>query len=764
MNLDDAKKRIQTYLKSQKAWPLIVDVQTRQDRNELINFFEIGENKFPDIESFCNKDGDIKLDELFAALSSNEGNTFITCLSGFLKLMGEAYAKAALKTIVTTSVSGHIVVITYQCRNYLRFSDPRIAETGRVAVVDGDPDGAPDICFIDPALADAFPECYRGLQMIGAVAETCDRATAYIATTARKEAFPESVYPVSQLSNGYDILKDKDPRTTIVPQSFGTAEQWNYVLQKMGKDGSWSSVIEEEFGSEGKLSQAIASYSKFDAMKRWLYYTALSICGAKDNEYLRMVLSASSNADNFIRTVFRCILAVDKSNPKFSALYDQRKTILKDFRDRLAEVTDYCNYLATKGEDAIYYLTDLTIPEKERVIAWLSSYGERYDTAQLIEILSTVYPDLAKYLSKYRYKNSLLDSYFEAYKYQKVINRILPSFEQTVDTQSKCMDFVSVLKPRSYVVDRLDTAGAKAYFFDALGVEYLGFIQEKCNEYGLSANITCARCDLPSITCYNKEFVETLRSKGCSVSDIKDLDEIKHHGEDSFDYEKEKTPIYLIRELEIIDELLKKIQAGIFNNTYAKIIILSDHGASRLAVLHETENIWSMATSGEHSGRCCPVSDLNAKPESAIEENGFWVLANYDRFKGSRRANVEVHGGASLEEVAVPIIEITRKRTNVEALITDSSKVITLSAKEHAIIDIYVAVKSNDIGIRLDGNYFEAAPTSENYIYRVDLPAYTKKGVYSFDILNGNDVLASGQQFEIKKKGMAENIDLFDFG
>lgn len=52
-----------------------------------------------------------------------------------------------------------------------------------------------------------------------------------------------------------------------------------------------------------------------------------------------------------------------------------------------------------------------------------------------------------------------------------------------------------------------------------------------------------------------------LKDKGCLISDIKDLDDIKHHGKDSFDYEKEKTPIYLIKELEIIDDLLTKIKA-----------------------------------------------------------------------------------------------------------------------------------------------------------------------------------------------------------
>lgn len=382
-----------------------------------------------------------------------------------------------------------------------------------------------------------------------------------------------------------------------------------------------------------------------------------------------MVIDSVSTEKELIKTIFRLILTIDKSNAKFDPLYRQRKDLLGELKDCLSEIAEYCKVLATKGENAIYYLTDLTILEKERVIAWLNVYGQKYDTLKLISVLKKVFPDLASYLTKFRFKNKLLDDYFDAYKYQKVVNHILPSFETVVDEQATKMDFVTALKPRAAIVEKLDVTNSRAFFLDALGVEYLGFIQEKCSEYGLSVDVSCGRCELPSITSQNKEFVATLQSKGCVIADIKDLDDIKHHGEDSFDYEKEKNPIYLIRELEIIDELLKKIQASIFNGSYEKAIIISDHGASRLAVLHETENIWSMATSGEHSGRCCPVNELNSKPNAAIEENGFWVLANYDRFKGGRKANVEVHGGASLEEVAVPIIEITRKQTNIEAIL-----------------------------------------------------------------------------------------------
>lgn len=761
MNLDDAKKRIQNYLNSTKKWALIVDVQTKTDLSEIVDFFKIGENKFPSMEELCSQDGIIKLDELYDIVSNNSGNTFISGITGFLMLLGEETIRKTLKNMITSNISGHVVIITYQCKKFLNFSDPRIKESSRLVVVDGNADSVCDVCFIAPTLAGIFPGSYQGIQKIGYIVENCRYDSAYIATKVDRSFFSETLYHITQLNNGYDILCDKDSRTSIVPRYLGSAEQWNYVLQRMGKCGNWSSVIAENFGSESNLTHAIIGYELFDKQKKWLYFVALSICGIKDNEYLQLAANRASNSDELIKSIFRTILTLDWQNEKFKDLYMQRKELIRMLENSLSMTIDFCKVVSVKEENAIFYLTDLTQPEKEKIIAWLDTYGSNYTREELISILNNVYPDLASYLSKFHFKNELLDSYFETYKYQKVVNRILPSFEVVVNEQSTKMEFVTLLKPRTSYIDKLDMQNSRAFFIDALGVEYLGFIQQKCNEYNLSVNIICARCELPSLTEYNKEFVETLTLAGCPISDVKDLDEIKHHGENSFDYEKEKTPIYLIKELEVIDDLLKQIQASVFGGQYSKAIIISDHGASRLAVLHGTENVWSMATKGEHSGRCCRISEIDSKPDFAIEESGFWVLANYDRFKGSRRANVEVHGGASIEEVAVPIIEITQKSTNIEAFIVDTSKVLTLGAKEHAVIKLYVGIKNNNIAIKLDGNYYDAEATVDSYVYSVDLKEYTKKGKFTFDIVNGSEVLAVEQQFEIKKKGMTE-VSLFD--
>ena len=316
----------------------------------------------------------------------------------------------------------------------------------------------PVICFVNPSISAAFAGCYSGLQKIGAIVENCPQNTAYISTMALKDSFPESIYHISQLNNGYDILVRNDPRTKSVPNSFGTPEQWNYALQKMGQNGNWSQLIEGEFGSELNLCHAIASYQKYDDNKKWLYFIALSISGAKENEYLQMVIDSVSTEKELIKTIFRLILTVDKSNAKFDPLYRQRKDLLGELKDCLSEIAEYCKVLATKGENAIYYLTDLTILEKERVIAWLNVYGQKYDTLKLISVLKKVFPDLASYLTKFRFKNKLLDDYFDAYKYQKVVNHILPSFETVVDEQATKMDFVTALKPRAAIVEKLDNS------------------------------------------------------------------------------------------------------------------------------------------------------------------------------------------------------------------------------------------------------------------------------------------------------------------
>ena len=68
---------------------------------------------------------------------------------------------------------------------------------------------------------------------------------------------------------------------------------------------------------------------------------------------------------------------------------------------------------------------------------------------------------------------------------------------------------------------------------------------------------------------------------------MKELDDIKHHGKYDYDfYKNSKLPIHLSKELEVIRSVLTKIRGDLTEEKIQRAFMISDHGSSRLAVLH----------------------------------------------------------------------------------------------------------------------------------------------------------------------------------
>ena len=271
MTLSREKNRINNYLRTKKTWPIIVDVQTKEDLSDIKEFFNIGNNKFLYANRFCRQDGAFRLEDFYNSVSNNTDDTFVIGLTAFLKIQGESFLKKVLKELLSKSISGHIVIVTYQCREYLCFSDTRFSERGQIVIASGEQDSAPNICLISPDLADAFPNSYQGIEEISCAVEKDTKDTIYIATAIGDQTFANSIYSISRMSNGYDILCNRDSRTKNIPVSFGTAEQWNYALKIMGLDRDWMTLVLQEFGSLSNLSRAIVSFSQFEEKKQWLY-------------------------------------------------------------------------------------------------------------------------------------------------------------------------------------------------------------------------------------------------------------------------------------------------------------------------------------------------------------------------------------------------------------------------------------------------------------------------------------------------------------
>ena len=153
----------------------------------------------------------------------------------------------------------------------------------------------------------------------------------------------------------------------------------------------------------------------------------------------------------------------------------------------------------------------------------------------------------------------------------------------------------------------------------------------------------------------------------------------------------------------------------------------------------------------------CPVSDFDECPEYATEENDYWVLANCDRFKGSRKANVEVHGGATFEEVLVPVIEISLGERHIEIIV--KSKTVKFTPMKKPVLKLFTSEKTKDLSILFENEFYNAE-TSDNQNFEITLPKIRKKGEYKFNVYIGGNLIEKDLSFKAVNKAMQEK-DLF---
>lgn len=761
MDFEGCRKKIDRYLSKDNVQPLLVNVQNQQDLNRIITHYNVGSNKVIKAADYCRQDEFPQIDALFHDLETKSGVFFVTGLTSFLKLYGEQELRKVLKEILSMPSAGHVVVVAYQCSGYMDFKDSRLES--RIAVLDGNAQTELEIYFTAPGLIFGGIQTIKGMETFADAVESTTDDRIFVVTKKKKSDYSKALYHIIDMSKAYDVLVQRDSKTSELSESIGTEAQWKYALDLFEKRQGWIGVIDFEFGNHQMLEVCAPNYNQMSSGRLWLYYVGLKLFGAKNNWCLNYAATRSSGLRDLISNLYRGILDKSIAEADYWDCYESRKILLNQIGNPSDELTAYCKVAAGKGKATIYYLTDNTEQERETIFKCLDQYGLEYKKEEIISILKRVYPDLYAYLQPYRFKNDMLDQYFQDYKYQKVINKILPDFETVVLEQAEKRDYNLILEPRSSVIEKLNTKDSLLYFMDAMGVEYLGYIMSVCKELRLRSKITVCRCEIPSITSRNKEFLELWEES--RVVSIKDIDEMKHHGKFDYDYySNSKLPLHLMKELETIYATLEKIRNKLIDGPMKSAVMIADHGASRLAVLHDTENVWEMAEKGKHSGRCCPKSDVDEQPEFATDAGDFWALANYDRFKGGRKANVEVHGGATLEEICVPIIEFAYSEGNVEVhlMAADAESVdftgileIEVSFRKKAAVKIFMTDELPDVSITVVGKSYEAMPL-ENGFYRVDMPDLRKPGTYSVDVYSGDNVVAEKLPLVIKREGQRE--------
>lgn len=775
-NTGECFEQISAYFAGKKTgYFLLVNTENYDVYQEILQRLEADScKKCVYISENCLPNG---LPDVDAAISiaSGSGNYALIGLSQAQMLRSDDALAVKLDEVLSYSISGYGIVLLDHCEQALqKFMNRDVRMNRRVVLVDGEFSPLPQI-----KLAKTEEECigFKPLSNIPRLLTYLERLTDMqrqnhpeITTLSSFPAdmFRNAVYSVTASEGIYNALTTKySDIAGATEKAYGTDAQWSWLASKMAGMSSFSALVCNEFGATANLSSHLSDvWESGDKKMQWLLWLSLKFFGEANNHYLTLVLGNCDNVDSFETHAYLDFADVDISHPEFERYYTERKRLLEQLPENLPLIKKYCDKLGRYQKNEVFYLTDSSTQEKYDFVRCLGLYD--FTPEEIARATRSMSKPLHFYMQDFVFDavntklpesdssfRDDLTTYFRDYKLQKLTNRIFPEFMEKVNTYAQSPRPYNKLQPRSSIISHIDKKKVQCFFFDALGVEYLAFILAKCEEYGLVSEVAIGHCELPSITVKNKEFLQHF-SEG-DWRKIEDLDEIKHHSQ-IYDYRKCEYPLHLFEELDVIDEQLRMIQSMLVQGTLEKALIVADHGASRLAVRygHELDSNIELDESGEHSGRCCP-SDEDPNLPFAAYEDGFAVLANYERFKGGRRANVEVHGGASLEEVVVPIITLAKRPDNIELCFVNP--VIALKPRVTPELVLYSNIPLSKPRLLIEGDFYDGEFVADKKHARFEIPKIKRKGNYSADVYDGEKNMSVKLEFKAQKQ--TREVDLF---
>ena len=697
-------------------------------------------------------------------------NSVVWGISQSSMLKGEEALVSDLRRIIDRSVRGHVFVVLTHCSGLLDkyfARDPR--RDRRIVVVDGKRCDLPTIRFVrkgddcDGAHVDGMKGLLKKLEDMSGESMARNPVISVV-MPYDAELFGRSKYAIQDHGDVFVVLVDKYVEIKrVADKSWASCEQWEWLRGQSKSHADFSSLVAQRWGSTRDLCQQIDDvFHNQSSNERWLLWLAMRVFGEGSGTYLGFSLDQTTSCEAWIRRVYHALADVARSDDRFESFFAQRLELLKLLPANSTEMQFYCQSVAERyGKDAVYYLSDSTDHERRQ---WMKTIDENdWTDAEIEKAIAHASRELSYYIEPFVFDshNSHLKNdnislagdltyYFNRYKYLKIRNCIDDDFIEYVDKYAIERPY-NKLRCRSAVTRTIDKEGVQAYFIDALGAEHLGYIQAKCREYGMISDIQIVRCELPSITSINKEFKERFETR-----DVKDLDDLKHHST-IYLYERCQLPIHLFEELKVIDKELRNIRDLLRSHGAQKAVIFSDHGASRLAVIykHENEKI-ELEEKGKHSGRCCRC-EQNPNLDQAAYENGWAVLANYERFKGGNKAQVEVHGGASLEEVVVPIVTLTLRPEKVEYHLVDQ-KVKYSQGK--VTLALCCNMPMNAPRIQIEGVFYEGALDSDRRTARFDVDQHTKAQAYRATVWEGNTNTGQVFDFVVERKTKQRDLGL----
>lgn len=481
----------------------------------------------------------------------------------------------------------------------------------------------------------------------------------YILITDRHSIIEETggIYSIKKVTNAFGYIKDCIHNADQLIEEWGHNEFW-VILSSMA-----SEVINVDELLLNALNinrfdpeQIFNGWSSLKDFQKWVFWVWLRLHNY--NDYISYSVARAKSYEEIQKEIECAVFEMPLHDQ--SEWLKQRAKILKCLGIKKLCDTFWESFSSIDGSrDRIKILTGNTIEEKKEIIKTVSQLlNDGKITEAIIMQIDDKYPELTEYLKPTLYVSEIseLDTYFDLYRTQKLKNSYNDIVRQAVeDIRPVIWSFPT----RGSVLERYnDKDSTYVLWIDGMGIEWISLLLFKIEEMqkDIKANVKIATARIPTTTKENEHW----KMMDLPYEKINIIDDISHVKDEStkVDYAMLITKQFeAITTLAIrIIELLKK---------YRTLIVTADHGLSRMAALafHKYDGVELPYDAKPYNlGRYCIVDNPDRHYDIGNVQKDGSVLAfeTHEHFSCKGYAPGELHGGATPEELLVPVIEFKK--------------------------------------------------------------------------------------------------------
>lgn len=571
----------------------------------------------------------------------------------------------------------------------------------------------------------------------------------------------DGLYSVRVITEPFQFFESRISSETQINKSLGTDERWLHLASYATKQGY---PIQDAIRRALNLfvfepHQILSGWKTADDNTKWLFWLWYRLGLNTQSDYISHAISSAKTFQDIGRSLETDILCCVE-NTNFDEWIEQRNTVMAEM-----EVSSfgpmYWNAFdaITDSRKKLKMLSGNTHEERTKIIEVISQALKSGKTIHEFKmILMEKYPDLYLYLSKSEYGDHELQSYLSQYKTLKIKDEFSLSFSDAAE-KINFYDYDS----RGKLLNDIKTNSSAYYLWiDGMGVEWIDLLLDKIAAVDPSMpapEVLVGTAVLPTVTSANMDSADpdTVCKK------LNDLDSIGHIKD------KSDCNYYSIiaKQFELISSVAQDVVQIAEAHPGMDIVITADHGMSRMAAkgFHSMEGVKPQkATEVCSLGRYCQFPEGSQLPSVSHTIKGDNVVAfkTHAHFTCPGYAPGEIHGGATPEEILVPVIRYRKPKSETKGVKSQCSYTIddtaTRQPSGYCALNIKTKGTVTKVTVEVLATRYPARKISEGS-WTVNIPGLDTNTYYQVGVYLNNIFTDKTEKIYIKVPGLAFDDD-----